>query len=91
MLLVLTALVASGCLPEEMPTAISTPTPTFTAVPQTVEDSGGEGDQPEVAPTPAETVPEATPFDLVQLRATDPTTVDLASGQPTLLEFFAFW
>ena len=25
------------------------------------------------------------------LEATDPTTVVLASGRPTLLEFFAFW
>jgi hypothetical protein len=23
--------------------------------------------------------------------ATDPTTVDLASGRPTLVKFFAFW
>ncbi len=26
-----------------------------------------------------------------ELRATDPTTVNLATGKPTLLEFFAFW
>ncbi len=35
------------------------------------------------APTAA-TVPE-------DQHATDPTTVDLASGRPTLVKFFAFW
>ncbi len=26
-----------------------------------------------------------------QLEATDPTTVNIASGEPQLIEFFAFW
>jgi hypothetical protein len=32
-----------------------------------------------------------TPTARAGLQATDPTKVDLASGQPTLVEFFAFW
>ncbi len=41
------------------------------------------------APTPSEAPP--TPTLRPELQATDPTTVDLASGKPTLVEFFAFW
>lgn len=36
-------------------------------------------------------VPSATPTLRPGLEATDPASVDLASGKPTLLEFFAFW
>lgn len=89
-LLVVTAVVISGCLPDEMPTQV-VPTPTFTAVPQPINDGGDNGNQLEAASTEDEVVAEATPFDLTQLHATDPTTVNLASGRPTLVEFFAFW
>ena len=48
------------------------------------------------AATPATTLPEisATSTKAVGLGgqyATDPATVDLASGRPTLVKFFAFW
>jgi hypothetical protein len=33
----------------------------------------------------------ATPTARAGLEATDPTGVNLASGKPTLVEFFAFW
>jgi hypothetical protein len=33
----------------------------------------------------------ATPTARRGLEATDPTTVTLADGRPTLVEFFAFW
>jgi hypothetical protein len=33
----------------------------------------------------------AEPIIRTELAATDPATVDLASGKPTLVEFFAFW
>lgn len=89
-LLVLSAVVVSGCLPDEMPTQV-VPTPTFTPDVQPVDSDGGEGDAPEAVPATPETIPEATPYDLTQLHATDPTTVTIASGRPVLLEFFAFW
>lgn len=55
-----------------------------------VEVSEGEG----AAPAPE--LPESAPADVrptprPELSATDPSTVNLASGRPVLLEFFAFW
>jgi hypothetical protein len=35
--------------------------------------------------------PSATPTARPNLEATDPTTVILGAGKPTLIEFFAFW
>jgi hypothetical protein len=45
----------------------------------------------QAATQPAEAPPAMTPTARPGLQATDPTTVNLASGKPTLLEFFAFW
>jgi hypothetical protein len=42
----------------------------------------------EVAP---ETEPNESPIIKNELEATDPSMVVLASGQPQLVEFFAFW
>lgn len=55
-----------------------------------VEVSEGEG----AAPAPV--LPESAPAEVrstprPELSATDPSTVNLASGKPVLLEFFAFW
>jgi len=44
-------------------------------------------DTPTPEPQPEEAI--ATPRS--ELTATDPTSVTLASGKPTLVEFFAFW
>jgi hypothetical protein len=44
--------------------------------------------QPEPYPGPQEAAP---PPVKTELEATDPSTVNLASGEPQLLEFFAFW
>lgn len=41
--------------------------------------------------TPASTEAPAPKPVRTELEATDPTTVSLASGRPTLVEFFAFW
>ena len=62
------------------------------------------GDQPFVSATPTsspEAAPAATevaaqgaqpsPTLRPGLEATDPASVNLASGRPTLVEFFAFW
>jgi ABC-type glycerol-3-phosphate transport system substrate-binding protein len=60
---------------------------------------------PTILPAQAETQPTATTMQLVEeptptveiavvddkFRATDPTTVNLVSGKPKLVEFFAVW
>lgn len=46
------------------------------------------------APSAETTAPEqeaAKPFTLDQLVATDPATVQLATGKVQLIEFFAYW
>jgi len=53
-----------------------------------------EASEGEAAPTPVP--PESAPADVKptprpELSATDPSTVNLASGNPQVLEFFAFW
>jgi hypothetical protein len=62
--------------------ASPTSTPTLTPVPEDVQDDG----EPQAPPAPS-----ATPTVRPGLEATDPESVDLASGKPTLLQFFAFW
>ena len=60
-----------------------------------VEVSEGEGAAPappESAPAPPESAPaDPKPTPRPELSATEPSTVNLASGKPVLLEFFAFW
>ena len=45
----------------------------------------------DVPTTQVEQTQPAAPTIRTELAATDPATVNLASGQPTLVEFFAFW
>ena len=73
---------ASSVHQQEAPTAASRavaspaqPTRGATALPESA--------RPSDAPT-AQTIRQ-------DQYATDPTTVDLASGRPTLVKFFAFW
>ena len=82
--------------------ASATPAPV-----QATPDQAVEQDQPEptqaAEPEPVVEAPEATtvveptaepapPVEIRQeLAATDPATVNLASGTPTFVEFFAFW
>ena len=55
-----------------------------------VEVSEGEDTAP--APVLPESVPaDVRPTPRPELSATEPSTVNLASGKPVLLEFFAFW
>jgi hypothetical protein len=50
------------------------------------------GEQAAAVPTEAPSAEvEPTPTLRVGLEATDPGAVQLASGEPTLVEFFAFW
>ena len=54
-----------------------------------VEVSEGEA---EPTPVPPESAPaDVKPTPRPELSATDPSTVNLASGSPQVLEFFAFW
>lgn len=55
--------------------------------------SGELPDAAEPATSEPATAPEATATVDVSpnLRASDPATVNLASGEPQLVEFFAFW
>ncbi len=66
----------SEMLPAEVQ-AEDTPAPVevATQTPASEEESNAQ-----VLPTPKQ-----------GLAATDPTTIDLASGKPMLVEFFAFW
>ena len=59
----------------------NTPMPTTTEM--MVELTGTATEEPTVEPTAVIVKPE--------LEATDPATVQLASGQVQLVEFFAFW
>ena len=80
-----------------VPTAGSVPYPGITPSPVTrPQITSTPGVESTEAPAPTE-VPEDTPTprptrDLnAELRATDPKTVQLASGKVQLVEFFAFW
>jgi len=78
----------SACSPSRAP-ALPAPSPTQV-------DSAALAEEPTAAPTeassPTQELPAVvTPTARAGLEATDPTTVDLAAGTPTLLEFFAFW
>lgn len=48
-------------------------------------------EEPAAPALPATEAPTAVPQVRQELAATDPGSVDLASGKPTLVEFFAFW
>jgi hypothetical protein len=87
-------LVAAACSPaaDTAPTA----TPQQARVEEQAEAQVDEQQSPKVEPTET-AAPEDEPVIIEPpsprqgLSATDPTTVDLASGKPTLVEFFAFW
>lgn len=75
--------------------------PTDTAVPQLIESDAAQLD-PTMVPERSENSTTATseavegdaapPVEVrEELAATDPTTVNLGTGTPTLVEFFAFW
>ncbi len=85
MLYVLAALL-SACGPAATPTE-ALPIATQPATP-TLALEGTAGLPPA---TQDNTSPAPTPTLRSGQEATDPTTVNLASGKPTLVKFFAFW
>ncbi len=50
-----------------------------------------EGDVASISEPPESASAGAKPTPRPELSATEPSTVNLASGRPMLLEFFAFW
>ena len=82
-LVALAGLIIAGC----QGAAPSTPTPSAvlprTEVPTTPAQAAATDSVSTTVPTPR---PVRT-----ALEATDPTTVSLAVGRPTFVEFFAFW
>lgn len=105
LLVVLLLAACSPTAPAEVPTEPVVPTdapaePAAEAVP--TETSGAEPTQteamaedPPAAPTAAPVVKEEPPAVTCEvasaLHATDPSSVQLASGKVQLVEFFAFW
>ena len=86
--LLLVSLAAAACAPAATPIAVE-PVETKGSIP--VEPTLVPG-----APAAPTSPPEAAPTEAVFVGAggqfaTDPSTVDLASGRPTLVKFFAFW
>ncbi len=94
----LAAFILSACIPNA---PAPTPTPTIAAEPAAPEPAPA-AEIPTVASAPAadtpvvEEAPIEEPAIVVtprgnDLEATDPSAVNLTSGKPQLIEFFAFW
>lgn len=85
-LLVVGALLLGGCAPTVQATIAAAPFATdVVASPTTAEGN------PVGTPLPLVTSLAPTPTVRPGMEATDPTTVSLSPGDPTLVEFFAFW
>lgn len=85
-LLAVSALLLGGCARAVQATITATPLATdVVASPTTAEET------PEGNLLPLPTLLAPTPTVRPGMEATDPTTVSLSPGDPTLVEFFAFW
>ena len=97
-------LIATACQSAPQQELLDAPAPSPVASPvgpadpeQPAAASGaGTAESPQLAPSAAPTIQvapsqPAPPTVRTELAATDPATVNLASGKPTLVEFFAFW
>jgi hypothetical protein len=93
---------AVASTPSLAPALVSTTAPTAAAAEPTVPGAEPAATEPvgapgtEAAPTalaePTLAPPTATAFVISdEFTPTDPATVNLAAGQPQLVEFFAFW
>lgn len=94
--MVVAALLLAACgqgapAPTETPTSLpASPTealPPTQAPTQTI----AEPEAPTASPEPTSDGLGPIPEGPSQLRASNPTNVELAAGKPTLVEFFAFW
>jgi len=85
--LILAVVLLTACEPAEpAPTPTLPPEPSVPAL-ATEPPAPVATEPPQVALTETPTFIPRGP----NLEASDPTTVDLASGTPVLVEFFAFW
>ncbi|HEY47506.1 MAG: hypothetical protein AMJ88_06380 [Anaerolineae bacterium SM23_ 63] len=85
--ILLTACQGDRSVPESGPPVVEEPTQESISVAESQEEPTIES-----AATPViEPSPDVFPTPRQALEATDPSTVVLASGKPTLVEFFAFW
>lgn len=80
------ALLLGGCAPTVQATIAATPIATNVVASPTTAAETSEGT---LLPLPTLLAP--TPTVRPGMEATDPTTVSLSPGDPTLVEFFAFW
>jgi hypothetical protein len=93
-LLLLMSLAVAACAPAVPPTHAASPA--TAALPATEASAPPEATPLPNASADPTSLPEAAPTEAVFVGpggqfATDPSTVDLASGRPTLVKFFAFW
>ena len=98
-IVVLTGLLLAACTGASQQVDRDDPSVDIASQQQEVDESApvenaevSEGE--DAAPAPE--LPESAPADVrptprPELSATEPSTVNLASGKPVLLEFFAFW
>jgi hypothetical protein len=86
-LVLITACQGDRTATESAPLVVEEPTQETISTQESPEVSA-----PDSATTPeTEASPDIVPTPRQGLEATDPSTVMLASGKPTLVEFFAFW
>jgi hypothetical protein len=94
--IMLAALLVVGCSPgvaRPAPTSRQVgalPAPTSTPPVQVTQVEAPPSPLPPVA-EPTSAGAEPTPTLRMGLQATDPRTVELASGEPQMVEFFAYW
>ena len=95
------ALITAACQPRLVPSAPALGTSLSADLPEPTTEPQGEALTPaagtaaeDLAPTVepgSDAGQPAAPTIRTALAATDPATVNLASGKPTLVDFFAFW
>jgi hypothetical protein len=88
--LISTIVFLAACQSTALPTteqALATTPPPLEAAVQTSTVTS----KPQITATDMPSVEEILATPREELTATDPTTVSLVSGKPTLVEFFAFW
>ncbi len=96
-IVVLTGLLLAACTGASQQVDREDPSVDIAAQQQEVDEGAPAGnvevlEGEDAAPTPPESAPaDAKPTPRPELSATEPSTVNLASGKPVLLEFFAFW
>ena len=88
-ILVLVAIILTACSGGAVPASDQPGEAQLEAAADAAENPAPQVDSPELAATTTESSSPSVPRQ--GLEATDPATVVLASGQPQIVEFFAFW